>query len=169
MLGAKALTRTSGYLTGRSTHGYIFYLRRCEILSGLFAEECWTFTIFPSSGGKPHTRRNLTEILQNFCSPQRRPPTALSTCQPYYCSRQLPPFVGHRLLHVYSQGAGASSTKPNNFAALARPSMSVKQPLGLSRSGTGALKPPGHRTTRLGRARPERPWRFEKPPLRRRV
>jgi len=32
------------------------------------------------------------------------------------------------LLHVYSQSVGASSTKPNDLAALVRPRRSVKQP-----------------------------------------
>jgi hypothetical protein len=34
-LRAKALPGISGYLSIKSTHDYIFYLRRCEILSGL--------------------------------------------------------------------------------------------------------------------------------------
>jgi hypothetical protein len=35
ILRAKALPGISGYLSMKSTHGYIFYLRRCKILSGL--------------------------------------------------------------------------------------------------------------------------------------
>jgi hypothetical protein len=94
MLGADALTRISGDLPIKSRNGYIFSLRRREILSGLLWRIVGRFQYSLATVGVRKTRQNLMGSRQKFSFLQSRPPTAQArypfTCR-HYCSRRLPP------------------------------------------------------------------------------